>query len=74
IDYSEKSPNPEDYLRSNVIPKYQKSYFCGREKELQEVHSMLESESKIFIKGIAGIGKSEFVKVYAINTKKVIRT
>ncbi|MCC8014883.1 MAG: hypothetical protein LIO87_06770 [Eubacterium sp.] len=61
IDYSEKSPNPEDYLRNNVVPKPQRN-FCGREKELQEVHAMLESESKIFIKGIAGIGKSEFVK------------
>ncbi|MCD8158508.1 MAG: tetratricopeptide repeat protein [Clostridiales bacterium] len=70
IDYSEKSPNPEDYLRSNIIPKYQRAYFCGREKELQEVHSMLESESKIFIKGVAGIGKSEFVKVYTDKYKK----
>ncbi|MCD8238792.1 MAG: tetratricopeptide repeat protein [Clostridiales bacterium] len=64
IDYSEKSPNPEDYLRNNVVPKPQK-HFCGREKELQEVHSMLDSENKIFLQGVAGIGKSEFVKMYA---------
>ncbi|MCD8239469.1 MAG: hypothetical protein LUC92_09070 [Clostridiales bacterium] len=69
INYSEKSPNPEESLRDNKIPKPQRN-FCGREKELREVHAMLESESKIFIKGIAGIGKSEFVKVYADKYKK----
>lgn len=69
IDYSKKSQNPEDYLCNNVIPKPQR-YFCGREKDLQEVHSMLENENKIFIQGIAGIGKSEFVKMYAKKYRK----
>ncbi|MCD7855142.1 MAG: hypothetical protein LUG66_05970 [Clostridiales bacterium] len=69
IDYSEKSQNPEDYLCNNVIPKPQR-YFCGRETDLQNIHSMLDSENKIFIQGIAGIGKSEFVKMYAKKYRK----
>ncbi|MCD8239227.1 MAG: ATP-binding protein [Clostridiales bacterium] len=69
IDYSEKSQNPEDYLCNNVIPK-PKRYFCGRETDLQSIHSMLDNENKIFIQGVAGIGKSEFVKIYAKKYRK----
>ncbi|MCD7778321.1 MAG: tetratricopeptide repeat protein, partial [Clostridiales bacterium] len=69
IDYNEKLQNLEDYLCNNVIPKPQR-YFCGRETDLQNIHSMLDSEGKIFIQGIAGIGKSEFVKMYAKKYRK----
>lgn len=44
-------------------------YFCGRKKELQTLSEMLEAHDKIFISGIGGIGKSEFVKKF-IKDKK----
>lgn len=48
-------------------------YFCGRDNELEELHSALQEHSKIFILGFAGIGKSEFVKAYAKKYKKEYR-
>lgn len=45
-------------------------YFCGRNTELDELHTTLQEHSKVFIKGFAGIGKSEFAKAYAKNFKK----
>ena len=44
-------------------------YFCGRDKELQAFLEMLEAEDKIFIYGIGGIGKSEFVKKFIKDNK-----
>ena len=44
-------------------------YFCGREKELQAFSEMLEAENKIFIYGVGGIGKSEFVKRFIKDNK-----
>lgn len=31
--------------------------FCGRDTELDELHTTLQEHSKVFIKGFAGIGK-----------------
>lgn len=62
------SPQIKDYIYS-LVPKPCK-HFCGRDTELEELHTMLEDESKVFIQGIAGIGKSEFVKMYAQRYKK----
>lgn len=45
-------------------------YFCGRDTELDELHTALQEHSKVFIKGFAGIGKSEFAKAYAKKYKK----
>ena len=45
-------------------------YFCGRNTELDELHTTLQEHSKVFIKGFAGIGKSEFAKAYAKKYKK----
>lgn len=45
-------------------------HFCGRDNELVELHSLLDTHSKIFITGLAGIGKSEFAKAYAKTYKK----
>lgn len=45
-------------------------YFCGRDTELDELHTALQEHSKIFISGFAGIGKSEFAKEYAKKYKK----
>ena len=47
--------------------------FCGRDTELDELHTTLQEHSKVFIKGFAGIGKSEFVKAYAKKFKKEYR-
>lgn len=40
-------------------------YFCGRDMELAALHEMLCSQGKVFLQGIAGIGKSELAKAYA---------
>lgn len=48
-------------------------YFCGRDDELDELHSVLQEHSKIFISGFAGIGKSEFAKAYSKKYKKEYR-
>ena len=48
-------------------------YFCGRDTELDELNTALQEHSKVFIKGFAGIGKSEFVKAYAKKFKKEYR-
>lgn len=48
-------------------------YFCGRDTELDELHTALQEHSNVFIKGFAGIGKSEFAKAYAKNFKKEYR-
>ena len=48
-------------------------YFCGRDTELDELHTALQEHSKVFIKGFAGIGKSEFAKAYAKEFKKEYR-
>ena len=47
--------------------------FCGRDTELDELHTALQEHSKVFIKGFAGIGKSEFAKAYAKKFKKEYR-
>ena len=48
-------------------------YFCGRDTELDELNTALQEHSKVFIKGFAGIGKSEFAKAYAKEFKKEYR-
>lgn len=48
-------------------------YFCGRDTELDELHMALQEHSKVFIKGFAGIGKSEFAKAYVKKYKKEYR-
>lgn len=63
------SPIVQDYIYDGFVPKPCK-HFCGRESELEQLHSTLENNSKIFIQGVAGIGKSEFVKKYAQIYKK----
>lgn len=40
------------------------NYFVGRNKELNQIHYILENENILFIRGIGGIGKSELVKQY----------
>ena len=45
-------------------------WFCGRDKELDALHDQLSENSKIFLQGIPGIGKSELAKAYAQSFKK----
>ena len=40
-------------------------HFLGRDKELEELYTMLEENRHVFLCGIAGIGKSELAKAYA---------
>ena len=58
----------QDYIY-NLVPKPCK-HFYGRDAELEELHTLLGYESKVFVQGVAGIGKSEFVKMYAKRYKK----
>ena len=63
------SPVAADLIMSGSVPNPCK-HFCGRESEIDELHTLLEKHSKIFITGLAGIGKSEFAKTYAKTNKK----
>lgn len=45
-------------------------HFCGREREIQQLHELLSSKGKVFLQGNAGIGKSELIKAYAEKFKK----
>ena len=63
------SPVVNDFLFGADAPKPCR-YFCGRERELSELHFMLNEHSKVFLQGIPGIGKSELAKAYAKKFKK----
>ncbi len=62
-----ESPIMSERINSPTISSCK--YFCGREKELQAFSEMLEAEEKIFIYGVGGIGKSEFVKRFIKDNK-----
>ena len=49
-------------------------HFIGRDKELEELYTMLEENRHVFLCGIAGIGKSELAKAYAKHYKKLFQT
>ena len=63
------SPMVLDYIMDSEIPRPCR-HFVGREDETAELHSLLEDNSKVFLYGIAGIGKSELAKFYAKYYKK----
>lgn len=63
------SPVVPDYIMDSEVPRPCR-HFVGREEELGELHTMLEENSKVFLYGIAGIGKSEIAKAYAKQYKK----
>lgn len=63
------SPVTADMIFDGDVPKPCK-YFCGRDTELENLHELLNKHNKVFIHGVAGIGKSEFAKAYADKFKK----
>jgi len=65
----EYSPAIADYIFENDPPAPCR-FFCGRDTELDELHNELISKGKLFLYGIAGIGKSELAKAYARKYKK----
>lgn len=69
IASGELSPAVLDYIMDSEVPRPCR-HFVGREEELEELHTMLEENSKVFLYGIAGIGKSELAKAYAKQYKK----
>ena len=58
------SPLLGDFVTDEGIPKPCR-HFCGREKELAALREALLHNGKVFLHGIAGIGKSELAKAYA---------
>ena len=50
----------------NNIPQYGTQVFLGRDQELVELHNQLEDSSEFFVVGMGGIGKTEFVRRYAL--------
>ena len=62
--YYDPNSNSEG-LFSKAKPKAPPKYFTGREKELDELHTLVQNEGKVFLTGVAGVGKSELVRTYA---------
>lgn len=58
------SPVIQDLVYDAGIPRPCR-WFCGRERELEELHELLRDHGKVFLHGIPGIGKSELAKAYA---------
>lgn len=63
------SPVLLDYIMDSEVPQPCR-HFCGRVKEIETLHTMLEENSHVFLYGIAGIGKSELSKAYAKQYRK----
>lgn len=63
------SPVLTDFVMGNDVPRPCR-HFCGCSEEIEVLHSLLEKERKVFLSGIAGIGKSELAKAYALQYKK----
>lgn len=63
------SPALGSYVIGNDVPLPCR-YFCGRDAEMKQLHDMLLNHGKVFVQGIAGIGKSELAKAYAKQYRK----
>ena len=74
LDCAELLDIIEPYLESFLAPKpylttslpLGNNYFCGRDRELNDIHELLQNENFIVLHGIGGIGKSELAKHYAL--------
>lgn len=58
-----KSPITDEIIVGCKVNKPCK-FFVGRDKEIEKLHSLIQDNNCVFIEGIGGIGKSEFVKKY----------
>lgn len=58
------SPLMREFVYNVKVPRPCR-HFCGRDTELERLHELLCSKGKVFVQGIAGIGKSELAKAYA---------
>ncbi|MGN0630468.1 MAG: hypothetical protein ACI4JN_03985 [Ruminococcus sp.] len=56
------------FANSEYVPPCK--HFCGRSKEIDELHAVVSDNSTIIITGVAGIGKSELVRAYAKEHQK----
>lgn len=56
------------FANSEYVPPCK--HFCGRSKELDELHAVVSDNSTVIITGVAGIGKSELVRAYAKDHRK----
>lgn len=63
------SPVVLGYIADSEVPRPCR-HFVGRESEIENLHECLENNSKLFLYGIPGIGKSELAKAYARKYKK----
>lgn len=69
VPKAKSSPDISDYIFGCGVPAPCKN-FCGREAEIETLHELLCKNEKVFLCGIAGIGKSETAKAYAKQYKK----
>ena len=58
------SPVVKNFIYDGGTPRPCR-HFCGRDNELTTLHQLLCDHGKVFLQGIAGIGKSELAKAYA---------
>ncbi len=56
------------FANSEYVPPCK--HFCGRSKELDELHAVVSDNSTVIITGVAGIGKSELIRAYAKDHQK----
>lgn len=63
IEDEHRSPMVVERIYTEDPPK-PCAYFCGRDRELSEIEKMMETETKVFVSGIPGIGKSELIRAY----------
>ncbi len=63
------SPLVSETIFGCEVPKPCK-HFCGRDTELSAIRKLLRENGKLFLSGIAGIGKSELAKAYAYTFRK----
>lgn len=62
--YIQSFQQQKPYLKT-VLPM-SNNYFCGRDREISEIHEILQNRTNFLIlHGIGGIGKSELAKHYA---------
>lgn len=57
-----KELSKEEWIFKSKLNK--KSFFIGRQKELEDIKQALQTDDIVFVSGVAGIGKSEIVKRY----------